>query len=215
MHPHSILLSLLAALTVAQSPDEACFGDVAYCAGGPIILRCDGTSLGAGNCEDNLNHPPLGALCVESNSTAGNAICSAVGSSAPPFPSVTGGLGTPTASPSVVTSASSSVSASSNGGSLITVTVTPTGCSCTGATVTPTSHAISSGSTTAVTSTLTSSSAVNLTATPTVTTSVAPVFTGAASSVVRGGKDVFGLVMAGAMVMGTVIAGGGMVWLLG
>ena len=208
MHSHSILLSLLAAFTVAQSPYEACYGDVAYCATGPIILRCDGTSLGPGNCEDNLNHPQYGALCVESNSTAGDAICSAVGSSAPPFPSVTGGLGTPTGSSSVVvsTSASTSASISSGSTSLITVTATTTSCSCNGTTGSSTTHA---------TSTLKSSLAVNLTVTPTMTKSPTPVFTGAAMSVVRGRKDVLDLVMAGAMIIGTMIAGGGMVWLLG
>jgi len=47
------------------------------------------------------------------------------------------------------------------------------------------------------------------------TKSPTPVFTGAAMSVVRGRKDVLDLVMAGAMIIGTMIAGGGMVWLLG
>jgi hypothetical protein len=200
MHSQIIIFSLLAASTVAQSPGSPCYGNVAYCAAGPIILRCSGTSLGAGNCDDNLDEPQFGALCIESNSTAGDAVCSAVGSSAPPFPSVTGGLGTPTISTSVVVSTTSSASATSGGVTLTTVTGSSS------------SSAASSGSATAATSTQALSSVGNVTVTPTTAKSSIPVFTGAAVSLVKRGEDVFGLVMA---VMGCMMAGGGMVWLLG
>jgi len=72
----ALVISTLS-LVEAQSknPGDACSGAVSYCVAGPIILRCDGTKLYPGNCDDNTNEPPFGATCVESSPTAGDASC--------------------------------------------------------------------------------------------------------------------------------------------
>jgi hypothetical protein len=71
-----------------------CGGGNAYCAGTSgqtnIILRCTGTTLQAGNCNDNLNEPEFGAVCIDSApAPGGNAQCSAN-----PAPASTGGAAT-------------------------------------------------------------------------------------------------------------------------
>jgi hypothetical protein len=77
------------------SPGAPCSGSTNYCAGGPIILRCNGNKLSPGNCNDNLNFPPLGALCVDAApSPGGSASCSAVTA-----PSSTTSSAAPTISP--------------------------------------------------------------------------------------------------------------------
>jgi len=74
-------LLLSATSVLAQTPGGNCTGDSSFCAGGPIILRCTGGKLQPGNCADNLNEPPLGALCVQTSPTAGDAHCEAITSS--------------------------------------------------------------------------------------------------------------------------------------
>src|SRR6202012_907135 len=79
-----------------------CSGSVAYCAGGSIILRCEYGTLQAGNCDDNLDEPPLGALCVDSAPSGGSATCVAItASSTSSSPSVTATSSTASASPTV------------------------------------------------------------------------------------------------------------------
>jgi len=85
-----------------------CVGSEAYCvdgsAGSNIILRCNEgatpNTLNPGNCNDNLDEPPNGALCLESSPTAGDAVCWAIGSQCPVFPVTT--VTTPTVTPTPV-----------------------------------------------------------------------------------------------------------------
>ena len=74
--------------TPTIAPGAPCTGTVAYCVGGSggsdIILRCVGNVLQPGNCDDNLNEPPLGALCIDSAPPpGGSATCSAVSAPTP------------------------------------------------------------------------------------------------------------------------------------
>ena len=50
--------------TPVPTPGSQCSDDSAFCVAGPIIARCDAGYLGYGNCDDNLNEPPLGATCI-------------------------------------------------------------------------------------------------------------------------------------------------------
>jgi len=173
-------------------PFGPCVGNVAYCASGsdqsPIILRCgEGTSgiLQPGNCDDNLDEPPLGALCLETSPTAGDAVCWAIGSPAPVFPSVSG-----SALPST-SSATAAVSSTTNTGVSTSAPVTVT-----------TTAPISTGY---VTSTVTANGTVTLSTTysATATSSIAP-FKGAAAAVVAGGEQVVGVVAGLLMLLGAL-----------
>jgi hypothetical protein len=93
---------VLAAVTVA--PGAPCTGSVAYCAASNIILRCTYGVLQAGNCNDNLDDPPLGALCVDSAPPpGGSATCVAITSSASSSASATSTTSktSPSASPTI------------------------------------------------------------------------------------------------------------------
>jgi len=52
-----------------------------YCAGTSgqtnIILRCTGSALQPGNCNDNLSEPEFGAVCIDSAPSGGAAQCQA------------------------------------------------------------------------------------------------------------------------------------------
>src|SRR5437764_734243 len=81
--PTSFSSSSSSTATPTIAPGASCTGSVAYCVGGSgvsnIILRCIGNVLQPGNCNDNLNQPPLGALCIDSAPPpGGSATCSAI-----------------------------------------------------------------------------------------------------------------------------------------
>jgi hypothetical protein len=79
-----------ASSSVVIAPGAPCTGTVAYCAASNIILRCTNGYLQAGNCNDNLDEPPLGALCVDSAPPpGGSATCVAITSSTSKSASVT------------------------------------------------------------------------------------------------------------------------------
>ncbi|CAF9928617.1 MAG: hypothetical protein GOMPHAMPRED_005181 [Gomphillus americanus] len=109
-------IALIAAASAQSStltvpaPGAACTGS-AYCAGEstPIILRCIDGKAQPGNCDDNLDEPPLGALCV--SYAPAQASCSAIQSVSTPVGTAPIGTGTGAPGPT------------SNG----TLTYTPTG----------------------------------------------------------------------------------------
>jgi len=77
--PHTLVSAAASSSIAVGAP---CTGSVAYCAASNIILRCTNGYLQAGNCNDNLDEPPLGALCVDSApAPGGSATCVAITSS--------------------------------------------------------------------------------------------------------------------------------------
>jgi len=87
--PH-VLVSAAASGSIVVAPGAPCTGSVAYCVASNIILRCTNGYLQAGNCNDNLGEPPLGALCVDSAPPpGGSATCVAITSSTSKSASVT------------------------------------------------------------------------------------------------------------------------------
>ena len=132
MYSHLTLISVVLAFLSQGSlsqlysgyPGQPSYGNVAYCiVGSPIILRCEGPYLRPGNCDDNTDEPPFGALCIESSPSAGNAFCLAVGSPKPaPFTPV-GGLGpSPTSTSIALPSVTSSVTPMTLAMALVTTT---------------------------------------------------------------------------------------------
>jgi hypothetical protein len=99
-----ILQFAAASSSVVIAQGAPCTGAVAYCAASNIILRCNYGYLQAGNCNDNLDEPPLGALCVDSApAPGGSATCVAITSSTSSAASVTTTSSTksPSASPTI------------------------------------------------------------------------------------------------------------------
>ena len=77
--PHTLVSAAASSSIAVGAP---CTGAVAYCAASNIILRCTNGYLQPGNCNDNLDEPPLGALCVDSApAPGGSATCVAITSS--------------------------------------------------------------------------------------------------------------------------------------
>ena len=79
-------------------PGDPCFGDVSFCLppgefNGTLseILKCNGTNLVPHDCNDYLNYPPNGAVCIYDSFIDGKAVCHAIGQPTPALRSPSGG----------------------------------------------------------------------------------------------------------------------------
>jgi hypothetical protein len=124
--------------TDIPGPGDPCFGEVSFCLppgefNGTLseILSCNGTNLIPHDCNDYLNYPPNGALCVYDSFIDGKAVCHAVGEPTPALISRPGGTKIiPTDGGTLVTASPESTNSPSS--TLFTSTSTLGGSSSTG-----------------------------------------------------------------------------------
>jgi hypothetical protein len=114
--------------TDIPGPGDPCYGDVSFCLppgefNGTLseILTCNGTNLVPHDCNDYLDYPPNGAVCLFDSFIDGKAVCAGVGQPTPALRTPSGGtLIIPTASgqlpitPLAITASSTSAQSSAS-----------------------------------------------------------------------------------------------------
>ena len=114
--------------TDIPGPGDPCYGDVSFCLppgefNGTLseILTCNGTNLIPHDCNDYLDYPPNGAVCLYDSFIDGKAVCAAVGQPTPALRTPSGGtLIIPTASGQTpITPSTTSTSSASQAGSAL------------------------------------------------------------------------------------------------